>query len=100
MITIKTAIAAADAVEPLSSMCITAIDASLILGEQRKITAETVVIEFTKRYMNISIIAVMDIGTVIREKLLKIGTDIESETFSNSLSSFFSAVFAVMNETE
>ena len=91
--------AAAGAISPASSMFNTAIEASEVLGEYKKTTAETVVIAFTNKYIDMSKIAGKQTGTVTFENNLNVGCFREAATDSNSLSICLRAVIAVKCET-
>ena len=88
-------IAAALAMEPVSSMLRIATDAGTVSGEYRKITADVVVIALTKKKILISMIAGRHTGTVTRQKVLKNGTLSDDEMASNSRSICFRAVTAI-----
>src|SRR4051812_28033911 len=96
VIRMRTAIAQAAAVSPVSSIATTAIAATLVSGAYRKITAATVVIAFTKKYVAMSTIAGRHTGIVTRRTRVRNGTPSDADAASNSSSSCFTAVSAVM----
>ena len=70
-------------------------DTGLLCAVYKNTTADTVTIELTKKYMNISSTALMHIGSDTLVNTCQKGMLIDSATFSYSLSSFFNAVPAV-----
>src|SRR4051812_36839986 len=96
----RLAMAAAGPMSPASSRFTMATDASTVLGEYRKTTADTVVIAFTKRYRLMSRMAGKHTGTVTRKKVRQKGTLSDADTASNSASICFNAVTAVRCDDE